>query len=230
MGQTLASVVTRVYSEEGNLFSLWERAQVVVLLSRTRFAKDIIFMGDPKKTAKALTEVLLQCSQYLSYMCRLLETLTETSAVNTDSSVTDPVIIEHDIHPFRPIDVALPKNDSGCCYILVSVRHLSVTYIGQTNNLSERLNQHNSGHGSNQTMADNLRPWALLGYVVGFDSNRRQQLAFEAQWKASRVRKQRQLMRRLTANEVADLAIGVIQARKTGYHSEILRFVRAGNI
>jgi predicted GIY-YIG superfamily endonuclease len=230
MGQTLASVVTRVYSEEGNLFSLWERAQVVVLLSRTRFAKDIIFMGDPKKTAKALTEVLLQCSQYLSYMCRLLETLTETSTVNTDSSVTDPVIIEHDIHPFRPIDVALPKNDSGCCYILVSVRHLSVTYIGQTNNLSERLNQHNSGHGSNQTMADNLRPWALLGYVVGFDSNRRQQLAFEAQWKASRVRKQRQLMRRLTANEVADLAIGVIQARKTGYHSEILRFVRAGNI
>ena len=40
-------------------------------------------------------------------------------------------------------------------------------YIGQTQCLSQRLIQHNSGHGSSSTQDIRYRPWAIAGYICG---------------------------------------------------------------
>ena len=43
-------------------------------------------------------------------------------------------------------------------------------------NLIKCLDQHNRGHGGKQTSDQELRPWALVAYVAGFDGD------FEIRW------------------------------------------------
>lgn len=55
-------------------------------------------------------------------------------------------------------------------------------YIGETSNIRSRLHQHNSGRGSSYTNQQELRPWALFGYVYGF-TDKKERLRFETWWK-----------------------------------------------
>ena len=45
MGDTLHKIVTSVSTQDGE-YQLWDKAQAIVLLSRTKFGKNIIFVGD----------------------------------------------------------------------------------------------------------------------------------------------------------------------------------------
>ena len=146
MGQTLDKLVTSV----GYLsaYMLWEREQIVVLLSHTRFAIDIIFVGNPQETADFLAKVLLRRSQYTDFICHFLEKF-------QGSKVTIP---ELDLgqYPYRPKDFDIPKDDSGFVYLLLSLKDNISMYIGQTRNISRRLRQHNSGYGALQTASHHL--------------------------------------------------------------------------
>eukprot|EP00957_Ditylum_brightwellii_P189600 14432370-Ditylum_brightwellii.AAC.1 len=62
MGDTLNSV-TIEFSKDDPSFKLWDRAQVVVAFSGTKFAKDLIFVGRKASTTKALVDVLKVRSQ-----------------------------------------------------------------------------------------------------------------------------------------------------------------------
>ena len=53
MGDTLNSLVTEI-SNQNDDFRLWDKAQAIVLLSRTRIGSDIIFVGDKTQTINAL--------------------------------------------------------------------------------------------------------------------------------------------------------------------------------
>ena len=48
-GDTLHRIETEV-SYGNSLYKLWDCGQVVVILSRTNLAKDVIFVGDKKET------------------------------------------------------------------------------------------------------------------------------------------------------------------------------------
>jgi predicted GIY-YIG superfamily endonuclease len=225
MGQELSQLVTRV-DMNTELYNIWDRAQVVVLLSRTKRAADTIFVGDsPESTIATLTATLQRTTQYTRYICYLLEALTR--AENDDAN---PVtLVDQQNHPFQPIDIELPMDNSGCCYILVSCRDTSVTYIGETSNLPARIDAHNSGHGSHQTHSEYLRPWAVLAYVVGFEGSVAKRKAFESQWKNLRV-STTEARGRLCAVDVAELAKHVIAYRKTQDPNEDLRYVRTGTV
>jgi predicted GIY-YIG superfamily endonuclease len=177
MGQTLDALVTSV-STHIDMYKLWEREQVVVLLSRTRKAADLIFVGDKDDTADALVKVLSQRSHFTDYICHILERF----------SGQDCPVIDITHYPFRPIDVDLPHDNTGFVYLLVSLRDSQSTYIGQTLNLFARLHQHNSGIGSLQTSPATFRPWALYGFVCCFDNDRRAMLDFEKEWQMARDR------------------------------------------
>lgn len=58
------------------------------------------------------------------------------------------------MHPFRPVDVYIPTNRPGFFYLIVSLRQMDVTYIGETRSLRRRLVQHSSGTsaGSKQNL------------------------------------------------------------------------------
>ena len=231
MGQTLPCIVTKVDALENSIYHLWERAQVIVLLSRTRFAKQIFFVGDPRRTAETLLNVLKTFTQFTKYICELLNNLIEANESTSSANLAHPLPpFSLQDHPFRPIDVEIPSDNTGVCYILISCRNKAVTYIGQMQNLLERLDQHNSRYGSIQTAPVELQPWGLLAYVVGFDTDKRMRLAFEHQWKNVRENERLRQRRNLTPGEIAALAEKVIAMRKVHDKSESLRLVYAANV
>jgi predicted GIY-YIG superfamily endonuclease len=179
MGAELDKLVTAV-SKQNKDYGLWEKEQVVVILSRTKRARDLIFVGDQNDTLDALCELIQINSQYSEYMAHLLDQL-----CGSNGSSEFPRI-EYGKHPYRPIDVEKPQDSTGFCYLLVSMKNFGTTYIGQTLRLVKRLKEHNTGHGSQQTASPMLRPWALLAFVCGFDGDRHLMLSFERQWKEMR--------------------------------------------
>ena len=63
----------------------------------------------------------------------------------------------------------------------------NITVI-ETKSIGTRLNQHNSGHGSASTAPANKRPYAVMGYICGFDGNQSKNLRryIEKTWKEKR--------------------------------------------
>jgi predicted GIY-YIG superfamily endonuclease len=226
MGSDVGKLATSVSTSDPK-YRLWENEQVVVLLSRTSRAPDLIFVGDPEETVRALIGLIQIRSQYSEYMQHVLTVMSGSLA--RDFPPAAPVVeLAH--HPFRPIDVPLPEDNSGFCYILVSLQDSETTYIGQTRRLIARLQAHNSGNGASTTSDARLRPWALLAFVCGFDGDRPAMRRFERDWQRKRDRG-RYTDGPLSPLQTADLARTVI-----GDWNEIpgngpdLRFVRTGTM
>jgi hypothetical protein len=72
MGAELDKLVTAV-SKQNKDYGLWEKEQVMVILSRTKQARDLIFVGDQNDTLDALCELIQINSQYSKYMAYLLD-------------------------------------------------------------------------------------------------------------------------------------------------------------
>jgi predicted GIY-YIG superfamily endonuclease len=203
MGATVSFLVTEI-GRSLNL-CLWEAAQAVVLLSRTRRARDIYFIGSKKEVIEALWDALLIEDQFSSYITYLLKKLCDEE--EPEKAFT---IDQANEHPFRPIDIPLPTRNEFCSYILVSLKDTSYTYIGSTMDLSRRINQHNSYHGGSKSTNHNmLKPWALLGYVVGFN-NKQQAMSFEGYWKAIVRDEQVRTKNNLNSMQRAELAKEVV--------------------
>ena len=175
MGSTYGTLVTAVSPVRAHRdldFALWETAQVVVLVSRTRLCSDIYFVGKPDEVVNHLLSVLDNQTRYLPHIKALTLSLCQSTTATTPLIIPPPV--------FRPCDVVVDKIPA--VYLLVSTKHLGYMYIGETMDVRKRLNEHNSGDGSKFTNNERLRPWALFGYVYGFGSriNRKN---FEQTWK-----------------------------------------------
>jgi predicted GIY-YIG superfamily endonuclease len=190
MGQDLGAIVTRVtLPTTDTTYSLWLPSQVVVLLSRTFYAKDIYFVGTLDETSNALIHALQIKSQFTEYMSRLIEHLTASPSSSPYTTTPAPPI-PFDLpkfFPFRVSDLSIPNDTSEIVYLLLSLRDRKTTYIGQTKHLSKRILQHNTTFGSQQTADPSLQPWALLAIMCGFENNRTLMLRVEAAWKTCRT-------------------------------------------
>jgi hypothetical protein len=226
MGQDLPGIVTRVTSEEEDMdYNLWSKEQVIVLLSRTHFAKDIIFVGDGRKTAKALADCLSHVSQYTDYMAHIMDSLTGP-ATSFQNSFIDPYLY----NPFRMADYQIPNTVGSFCYNLVSLGDptCSTSYIGETSNLAHRFALHNQRNGAVTTQDISLIPWALLGFVAGFEGDTAwERKSFETAWQAARNARETALRRKLRPDEIGAVAVLLI-SRNTSYHH--LRYVRCGKL
>ena len=180
MGDTLCRIAIEISSTEMN-FKLWDKAQVVVLLSRTRYAKDIIFVGNKRKTIQALTLLIQLNTQWEEYMESVLSIICKNS-----NGFVAPKYFDYTSFPFRIKDVSLPTCNTGFCYMLISTKDHSKNYIGQTNLLGKRLKQHNSGYGSVFTDDIQYRPWFLFAYVCGFSNDKSLMKYFEHKWQEKR--------------------------------------------
>ena len=72
--------------------------------------------------------------------------------------------------------------------MLLSIKDQRYTYIGKTNNIRTRIQQHNSGVGSISTEPLHLRPYVLFAYICGFESNNDLMFYVEQIWKQKRDR------------------------------------------
>ena len=67
MGDTLADVATSISLNDCN-YTLWDKGQLLVIISQTRLAKDTIFVGDKEAILDVLV-ALFQCrTQWTNYM------------------------------------------------------------------------------------------------------------------------------------------------------------------
>ena len=228
MGQTLTSIVTQIDSDENHL---WESGQARVLLSRTRRAQDMFFIGNPDETVNGILQSLSRKSQFYDYINHILTRLVPNQGSDEGSTeMTNFVVESRAWHPFWPIDIELPCPGSECCYFLVSLKNREMTYIGRTSNLRRRINEHNSGHGSRHTQSRELRPFALVGYVSGFGSDRIACHAFEKEWQQNISYWQREAFGSLSLND--KLVIGKRMIIKWNNSNQVvmLIYVECGNI
>ena len=112
MGDTLPSIATTFSMTDRN-FYLWDKGQLIVIISRTRLAIDTIFVGDKESTLNALVAILKCRTQWTDHMENILKVVT----INIDD---DNVEIEenrgtmsHANFPYRPNDIRLPSDCSG---------------------------------------------------------------------------------------------------------------------
>ena len=212
MGDTLMFIAIAI-SKYNTDFSLWDKGQLIVILSRTKRAKNTIFVGEKQDTLNALVELLLHRTQWTDYM----EDVLSMVDINPDNDIPERQrVFNQETFPYRIADISLPDDNTGYVYMLLSVKRQDYVYIGKTNNLIERLRAHNSGNGSSSTEPSHLRPYALYAYICGFDSRNTLMLAVENQWK----RKRDQLIRRQVTDPKAWARAGqeIIDHRRYDNH------------
>jgi predicted GIY-YIG superfamily endonuclease len=226
MGATLCKLATEI-NVKGSGNQLWEKGQVVVMVSRTKFAKDLIFVGNRARTLEIICDLIQVQSQYDDFINHILEVLANRHVHGTELEI--PRVVEERCHFLRPNDIPLPEAFNGCCYLLVSTKNLHVTYIGQTMRaLATRLNEHNSGKGSEQTKSPTLIPWGLLAFVTGFNGDRVALRCFEEVWEEKRLTLFRRQTGEITAQQI--ISEGTNLMSSDPFHTMGLRIVVKGTI
>jgi hypothetical protein len=106
------------------------------------------------------------------------------SVGGTASSSGGDVLDVSEVYPYRISDIPLPDKDSGFVYFLVSVKDCGRTYVGQTKNISQCLEEHNKGWGAMETAEPQYRPYAVAGYICGMQHiDKRGRKSLEQRWK-----------------------------------------------
>ena len=174
-GETLSSMATEI-SLNDPLFRLWDKGQLVVILSRTKTAKDTIFVGNKADTIEALKSILTKKTQWCDYIERVLELITinsDTNANTTNQHENYLPLMSQETYPFRICDISLPQCRTGFVYFLLSVKQRTFTYIGTTDCIRKRIRQHNNGYGAQTTSPVSLRPYSVMAYICGFDGEKK---------------------------------------------------------
>ena len=180
MGDTYESMATMI-SETDKDFGLWDKGQLIVIISRTRQPEKTIFVGDKVETLRAFKSLLLRRTQWTDFMEDILDVVTINCV-----SPERPLTATPDRFPYQISDIELPQCRSGYVYLISSLRDPTYIYIGKANCLRTRIIQHNSGYGSAGTQPYHLRPFAMMGYICGFGGNTDLMFSIEEIWKLRR--------------------------------------------
>jgi predicted GIY-YIG superfamily endonuclease len=93
------------------------------------------------------------------------------------------VINNEDILLQRVADPILPCSNSGYVYLIVSIPNPEQTYLGTTENISVRINQHNQRCKSHLTTSPVFLPWAVVCYMSKMDGiSHEERMDLEGQW------------------------------------------------
>ena len=177
MGETLHKVAIEINARH----KPWEKAQVVVALSRTNFGLYSIVVGEQNEAIMIMWDLITKRNQWTQIMERVLDAV----SINSNNLNENNSTLEYpEVFPYRVCDIPLPSDNTGYVYFLISCRDTGRTYIGQTINISRRLTEHNSGYGADGTTNPIYRPYAVAGYICGLNNfSKVQREALEGRWK-----------------------------------------------
>jgi hypothetical protein len=181
MGDTYNIMAISV-SDFEKQYSLWDRCQLIVILSRTRLMKNTIFVGQKQETIRALKRLLTHRSQWSEYIDKVLDITTIHNESNTGEEVTSNLTLDQTNFPFRICDTSLPQDQTGYVYFLVSRRNRHFVYFGATMCIRSFLINHNSGTGSFEVPIE-FRPYALIAYICGFRKDKTLMEMIKETWK-----------------------------------------------
>lgn len=156
IGQTCAKVGTQIDAKDPH-FRLWQREQLLVLLSRTRSLDDFYFVGNQASAMTMIREVMSKPNRLADYTAQLV---TKLATGNIDRGIYVP-------EPFLPYYAEIPQSRCGYVYALISsdLRH---SLVGHTNDIVHRLREINQG--GSVRLNHGHRQWSLLALVTGFES------------------------------------------------------------
>jgi predicted GIY-YIG superfamily endonuclease len=142
---------------------LWEKEQLLVLISRVRQLSNLIFIGDQTNILTTVMAVMSIQNPWKDHIDALVDGLQPTTYQSQiQTQIQDLIKLQKGPAYLQQ----LPSSNTGNVYLLLSSNGFE-TYVGETNNLRRRLTEHNSGHGARAT---EHTQWGLFAYVSGFQS------------------------------------------------------------
>lgn len=160
-----ATCVRGIATEISRSNAPWEGAQIVVVTSRAKTAAKTVIVGDKRFAIDLMVELIQKPTQYT----RLIEDMIAMLSVNSTRQVDGPVYgldLRHSF-PFQSRSYQIPNESCGYVYILYSLKDRRRLYLSEAENLTDRLEQHNTGYGGEGYAPIELRPWALGAFIVG---------------------------------------------------------------
>ena len=113
IGDTYNRMVILVSNIE-KLFSLWDRCQLIIILSWTRIMKNTIFVGPKNETISGLKNMLTQRTQW----CNYIEELMRITNFNPNNNSESLASLNWSSFPFRICDISLTQDQTGSVYFL----------------------------------------------------------------------------------------------------------------
>ena len=122
MGDTLQKVAMKVTDL---MFELWDKGQILVSLTRTKFGENIILVGEKEETVEAIVRLVKIRSQWTDFMENVLDLITDN-----DNNPTRVTTLTQSSFSLRICNIALPHCKTGFVYFLLSIKSRDYTYIG----------------------------------------------------------------------------------------------------
>jgi hypothetical protein len=158
LGSTLARVAFKL-GEESSAYGLWDRKQLLVIISRVRSLDHIFPVGDWTQIERQVRALLIKESKEEKRLCDYLR--------NLDILSENPRRVVESFAETQDLSDAFPVAEVGCVYLLVNADDPRAFYIGETMNLRRRYSQHRT---SSKTFGCRLRMDSIRLYcfVTGF--------------------------------------------------------------
>ena len=160
MGDTLDKIATKLSTKDSK-YSIWEKAQLLVVVSRVRTLDNLIFVGNWNENMKAVTKILKKENKDKKSIAIRLNNL---------NKLTNPVaIVIPPERSLRGIGSGVPAEKCGFVYMFISRHNQSRFLIGDGHCLQTELNFLNSAAADIQNHY--WRPYLPAFYITGFPKN-----------------------------------------------------------
>ncbi|CAG0902353.1 unnamed protein product [Cyprideis torosa] len=160
LGSTLARVAFKL-GEESSAYGLWDRKQLLVIISRVRSLDHVFPVGEWSDIEKQVRALLVKEAKEEKRLCEFLR--------NLDVLSHNPRRVVETFAETLDLADALPVPEMGCVYLIFNSDDPKTFYIGETLNLRRRYSQHRT---SNRTFGSRLRVDAvrLFCFITGFEA------------------------------------------------------------
>ena len=161
IGDDVPKLATQIASNnpsESRMFNMWDRNQLLVLLSRVNYLSNLIFVGPKQQVIEKLKDVAMKRNQWDSYINNFVSSLKEMHS--NSNNITIPV--KH--HLYAASRLQLPTTLCPTIFALVALSDNSVV-VSRSYNVRTSLYQFNTLNEIVPSELGNKRPWALLAAV-----------------------------------------------------------------
>ena len=130
LGDTFPKIVTKISLTDPD-YKIWEREQLLVLLSRVTKLEEITLIGNKTDIELTLSTIIQKKSCWTEFIDNFLSNLT----CNTQVARSLNLLTSH----FSPWNIVLPEDEVGFVYLLISTKIPSVLFIGESVGLRRSL-------------------------------------------------------------------------------------------
>jgi len=161
IGETCDRIATQI-SVASSAYTLWEKEQLIVLVSRVRSLDHITFVGTLNDTLLAIRKLLKQKSDLATWIDKRIETL------NLLQDNYNPILEAVPRLGGSLVTCQLPPHSGGFLYIICSVK-VRDYHINESTSIRRDLAYFN-GTLTTPRFAHG-RPWAVVAYATNFQGD-----------------------------------------------------------